>query len=163
MLESLAHTFMSIPAELATALLAALPVGELRAALPIGATVYGLPIWSAYLWAVIGNIIPVFFILWWIGPVADWLSERSELLKRFFDWLFDHTRKKVTHQIQLYGAFALILFVAIPLPVTGAWTGSLAAYLFKFPPRTAVPLIFIGILISGLIVTGLTTGALALF
>jgi len=162
MFESIAQSLLSIPPEIATFVLSMLPIGELRGAIPIAVGLYDLAPWPAYVAAVVGNMVPVFFILWLLDPLIKWLSGRSELLERFFDWLLEHTRKKVTKQIQLYGEIALVFFVAIPLPFTGAWTGALAAYLFKIPPRLAIPLIFVGILISGIIVTTVTVGIKAL-
>lgn len=157
--DSIAVYLANIPPQLATALIASLPFGELRGALPVGVTVFGLPVGAAYFWSVIGNAVPVFLILWLIGPISNWLSERSETFKKFFDWVFDHTHKKTNSKIQQYGSIALVLFVAIPLPFTGAWTGSIAAYLFNIPKQVAMSLIILGILISGLIVSLLTVGA----
>lgn len=81
-------------------------------------------------------------------------------MKKFFNWLFNRTRKKTQAKIEKYGSLALILFVAIPLPYTGAWTGSLAAWLFGIPFKKSILNIFIGILIAGIIVTVTTLSVL---
>ena len=77
------------------------------------------------------------------------------LWSRFFDWLFERTKKKA-ELVQRYEALGLILLVAIPLPATGAWTGCIAASLFKIKFKYAFPAILIGVLIAGIIVTFLT-------
>jgi uncharacterized membrane protein len=84
--------------------------------------------------------------------------KRSKLMNRFLNWLYNRTRRKTRAKIEKYGAWALISFVAIPLPYTGAWTGALAAWLFDIPAKKAVPYIIIGILIAGIIVTAVTLG-----
>lgn len=153
--------FQNIPAEVATVLIAMVPVGELRAALPIALTAYQLPVWEAFLLAVLGNMIPVIFILWLIEPVSNFLR-RWSIFDRFFNWLFERTRKKFYNKHAKWGDVALLVFVAIPLPVTGAWTGSLAAWLFGIKPRKAFPLILAGVCIAGVIVSLLSLGILSL-
>lgn len=162
MLEKLVSLLQGIPVELATLLIAMVPVGELRGALPIALTQYNLPLWQAFGLSVIGNIIPVFFILWLIGPVSQWLR-RWKLFDRFFTSLFERTRKKFYAKHEKWGDLALVIFVAIPLPVTGAWTGALAAWLFGIQKFKAVGLIFAGVFIAGIIVAALTLGVLKVF
>lgn len=140
---------------LATVLLAMLPLAELRAAIPIANQVFGIPLWQAFILAVIGNMIPVPFILLLLGPVSKWLMERSRLMERFFNWLFARTRRKLEEKYELYAEVALAAFVAIPLPVTGAWTGSVAAFLFDIPFRKALFWIFVGVVTAGLIVSAI--------
>ncbi len=154
--------FQNVPPELATVLIAMIPIGELRGALPIALTSYGLPLVQAYLLAVIGNLIPVLFILWLIEPVSKFLR-RWKIWDKFFTWLFERTRKKFYTKHEKWGDAALILFVAIPLPVTGAWTGSLAAWLFGINKGKALGLITIGVLIAGCIVAAISLGALNIF
>lgn len=152
------ETFRDIPEQLAVLVIAMLPVAELRGAIPAGIGGYGMPWWEAAFYAVLGNMIPVFFILLFIEPVSDFLRKRSKLMDRFFDWLFERTRKKFYKKHEKWGDLALILFVAIPLPVTGAWTGSLAAWLFGVRFRKALPLIFIGVILAATVVTLLSLG-----
>ena len=115
-----------------TFLLAMTPIGELRAAIPAGIYIHYLSPYTAYIIAVIGNLIPVIFLLLFLEPVSKWLSLKFKIFQRFFDWLFKRTRKKASSKIKKYGYPALVLFVAVPLPITGAWTGSAIAFLFKF-------------------------------
>lgn len=152
--------FKNIPPEIATVLIGMIPVGELRAALPIALTAYHLPVWEAFGLAVLGNMIPVVFILWLIEPVSKFLR-RWKIFDRFFNWLFERTRRKFYAKHAQWGDIALVIFVAIPLPVTGAWTGSLAAWLFGIPMRRAVPLILTGVVIAGIIVGLLSLGVLS--
>ena len=144
-------------------LISMIPVGELRGAIPVALGAFDMSPLSAYIFAVIGNMIPVFFLLWWLDPVSEWLMRKSKLMNRFFTWLFDRTRKKHTKRFERWGAFAIITFVAIPLPITGAWTGSVAAFVFGVPFRKALPLIFVGVLIAGIVVELLSLGVIHIF
>jgi len=135
-----------------TFLLAMTPVGELRVALPAGIFLYGLNWKIAFLISVLGNLIPAVLLLLFLGPVSKWLSNNFLFFNKFFSWLFERTRKKTNNRIKKYGDIALISFVAIPLPFTGAWTGAIAAFLFNIKFKRAFPLIALGIVIAGAIV-----------
>jgi len=139
------------------------PIGELRASIPLGLTVFHQPIWIVFVVSIIGNMIPPMLILWLFPKISQWLMAKSRLMNRFLTWLFERTRKKTKDKIERYGDLALIIFVAIPLPNTGAWTGALAAWLFGIPFKKAVPNIFYGVLIAGVVVTLITTGLKNLF
>lgn len=143
-------------------LLAMTPIGELRAAIPVALTVYQLHWLWAYIVSVIGNLVPVVFLLLFLEAVSVWFSKRFKLSRRFFDWLFERSREKSERKIAKYGYLALILFVAIPLPITGAWTGSVIAFLFKIPFRKAFPLIAAGVAIAGVIVTLITKAGIGI-
>ena len=144
--------FTNMNRYLATILIAMIPLSELRGAIPIANQVFEIPLWQAYIIAVIGNMIPIPFILWFLGPASKWLMERSRTMERFFNWLFARTRRKLERQYELYAEVALAVFVAIPLPITGAWTGSVAAFLFDIPYRKALFWIFVGVLVAGAVV-----------
>ncbi|MDD4607071.1 MAG: small multi-drug export protein [Patescibacteria group bacterium] len=148
--------------ELIKVLLTAMaPISELRGAIPLAVGAYHWPIWQSYFVAVIGNIIPVIFILWLLEPVSKFLCQHSKLMARFFKWLFERTRLKHTQKFERWGAVALISFVAIPLPITGAWTGSVAAFVFGIPYKKSLVLITSGVLIAGIIVSLITTGTIS--
>jgi len=132
---------------------AMMPFLELRGSIPLALFEYGLPIQSAYLISVLGNIFPVIFILLFLDRVQRFLSNHFYFFNRFFVWLFERTRKKHQLKFEKWKEFALIILVAIPLPVTGAWTGSLCAFLFGIPFKKALPLISLGVVIAGIIVT----------
>ena len=156
--------FQNFPPELATLLIAMLPIAELRAAIPVALVGFDMPVWSAYLWAVIGNLIPAVFLLWLLDPVSKWLMEKSTFFNKFFTWVFTRTRKRFTTKSAKYGTFiTLVLFVAIPLPITGAWTGTAAAFLFGIPFKKSFAAILIGVLVAGAIVTLMTVGITKVF
>ncbi|KPJ54829.1 hypothetical protein AMJ47_03205 [Parcubacteria bacterium DG_72] len=139
-----------------TFFLAMTPVGELRASLPVALAAYNMNWLLAFLVSVIGNLVPVIFLLLFLGSVSEWLSLKIKICNKFFSWLFERTRRKSSARIEKYGSIALISFVAIPLPFTGAWTGAVAAFLFGIPFKKAFPLIAAGVVISGAIVLLLT-------
>lgn len=158
-----ASIFNSLSPEFATLLIAMIPIAELRVAIPVGIEGFEMSVMSVYLWSVIGNLIPVVFLLLFLEPIAQFLMKHSTLFKKFFNWIFRRTRKRFTSRAARYGTFvALVLFVAIPLPITGAWTGSAAAFLFKVPFWRAFAAITVGVLIAGIIVSSATVGIAAL-
>lgn len=162
MINVLLNLLIGVPAEWAVLLMAMLPIVELRGALPLALTYYHLDIFPAYFLSVVGNLLPVIFILLFIGPLSDWLIKNVPGFDKFFTWLFKRTRNKIAKQYERYGLLALIIFVATPLPMTGAWTGALAAWLFGIKNDRAFLAIVLGVLIAGLIVLLATTGILNL-
>ena len=146
--------------ELLVLFTAAAPVSELRGAIPLG-FYYGLPAYKTILIAILGNMLPVIPILFFIQPFAEKVR-RFSIFRKFFDWLFARTRRKA-ELIQKYEVLGLILFVALPLPITGAWTGSVAATLFKIRFRYAFLAIFLGVLIAAGIVSILTVTGHSIF
>jgi uncharacterized membrane protein len=149
---------MILSHEISTLILSATPIGELRVALPIALLSFKMPLIWAYVLSVVGNMLPVFLLLLFWRFIAKFLMKRFKIFDRFFIWLFNRTRKKFAHRYEKWGKLALILFVAIPLPITGAWTGSVAAWLFDFKYWESVLLIFLGVCISGVIVSLLSLG-----
>lgn len=153
-----------LPAPLAVMLIAMLPITELRLAIPFALTPstlggLGMAPAEAFLFAVIGNIIPVPILLKLLEPISLRLR-RFSLWERFFDWLFERTRRKTETKFERYGLVALCMFVAIPLPFTGAWTGCVAASLFDVPLFKALTAIALGILVAGVLITLASTGVL---
>ncbi len=143
-------------------LLAALPVSELRGAIPVAISLYHFDPVTAYLLGVLGNVLPVPFVLQLLEPVTS-LLRRSSPLDRLIAWLFARTRRRHSATVGRMGALALVLLVAIPLPATGAWTGALVAHVFGIPFRYALPLIVVGVGIAGVIVTLATLGVIGFF
>ncbi|PIR88174.1 MAG: ligand-binding protein SH3 [Candidatus Harrisonbacteria bacterium CG10_big_fil_rev_8_21_14_0_10_45_28] len=146
--------------ELVTFLLAAAPISEIRGALPVAIGIFDMPVLQAYWIGVLGNIAPVFPLLmfWWY--LSGFLMERAVFLNRFFNRLFDKTRVKHREKILKYGAFGLFLFVAIPLPITGAWTATVVAFIFGIPFDKAFLAILLGVMSAGLVVLSLTYGVI---
>jgi uncharacterized membrane protein len=147
-----------VPGWLVTLLFASLPVSEVRGAIPLAVGVYGYTPQEAYLLSVFGNLLPIIPLLLFLGPVSDYLR-RFALWDRFFTWLFARTRKKYIQEHEDFGLTALAIFVAIPLPMTGAWTGCALAFLMGFRFWPAFAAIAAGVLISGAIVTATVMGA----
>lgn len=147
-------------AEFKIFLIAMSPIVELRGSIPIALGIYQLPVWSAYFISIIGNLVPVIFILLLLESVSKFLSQRFHFFNRFFTWLFERTRRKHTKKFERFKEFALVILVAIPLPFTGAWTGSICAFVFGIPFRKAFPLITLGVIIAGILVTLATLGVI---
>ena len=145
-------------AELEVFLIAMSPIFELRGSIPVALGVYHLPVWLAFLISVLGNIVPVVFILLLLESVSGYLSRHSRFSSRFFAWLFERTRKKHAKTFEYGRDLALMIFVAIPMPFTGAWTGALCAFVFGIPFKRAFPAIAGGVVIAGIIVTLTTLG-----
>ncbi len=131
--------------------IAMVPFGELRASIPTGLIIYQMAPLQVFLLSVIGNILPVVPLLLFLEPVSRWLR-RYRIFDRFFEWLFARTRR-YSNSIDKYGSLGLIPFVAIPLPVTGAWTASAVAFVFGIRFRYAFGAILAGVMIAGVIVT----------
>lgn len=146
---------------LGTLLVSVVPVIELRGAIPIGVALGLHPFW-AMLASIVGNMLPVPFIILFVRHVFTWLKRHSPLLGRLVQKLEDKAHNKSAVVIK-YRAIGLCLLVAVPFPGTGAWTGSLAAALLDIPLREAVPTILLGVIIAGLIVTGVTCGVITIF
>lgn len=137
-----------------TALVSMAPVVELRGGIPIGVGL-GLPLWEAYLAAVIGNMVPVPFIIVFIRRIFKWLRVKIPTLGRLITKLEDKAHLK-GQMVRKYKYLGLVILVAIPLPGTGAWTGALVAAFLDMRLRDAVPSIFLGVLIAGAAISGLT-------
>jgi uncharacterized membrane protein len=131
-----------------------LPIAELRGAIPIAISVYDFSWYTAYLLGVIGNLIPIPFILLLLNSIIP-LLRRVRFLSRLIDWFFSRTRAK-GKLVERYEWLGLMVFVAIPLPFTGAWTGAILAVLLGLKFKSAFSSIAVGVIIAGAIVTATT-------
>ncbi|RQW79343.1 MAG: ligand-binding protein SH3 [Methanothrix sp.] len=147
----------AIPGWLMTIIVAALPISEVRGAIPLAIGVYGFSPLQAYLLSVFGNLLPIIPLLLFLGPVSDFLR-RFSISDRFFSWLFARTRSKYIKDHENFGLTALAIFVAVPLPMTGAWTGCVIAFLLGFRFWPAFAAIAAGVLIAGVVVTAAVMG-----
>ena len=138
---------------LATFFTAMTPIGELRASIPLGLGTFKLDIYTTIIVSIIGNFIPAIIIVYALDPISKFLMSHFRIFNRFFTWLFNRTRKKYYKKFEKYTGFALSIFVGIPLPITGAWTGAVIAFVFGISPKRAIFDIFLGILIAAAIVT----------
>ncbi len=145
--------------ELIVVLIAALPIAELRLSIPIAIMKepygFGLDPFTALFLSVIGNMLPVIPLLLFLEPVSNFLR-RWRIGDIFFTWLFERTHRKHSAEFEKYGSIGLAIFVGIPLPATGAWTGCAAAFIFGFEFKNAFLAILAGVIIAGTVVTVLT-------
>lgn len=154
--------FRGFPPEITTFIVSALPISELRGGLPMALEVFHFPLWKAFLICAAGNFFPVVFILIFLEKISVFLR-RWKIWDRFFEWLFTRTRRKFQGSYDTWGLVALAVFVGTPLPMTGAWTGALAAFLFGISKSRAALFIFLGILMAGIIVTLADLGIVSAF
>jgi len=143
-----------------TALVSMLPVVELRGGIPFGVGV-GLPLPLAILASVAGNMVPVPFLILFTRRVFLWLRQHIPVLEGFITKLEKRaeSKRELVHKYKFWG---LLLLVAIPLPGTGAWTGALVAAVMDLRLKSALPAIFVGVLVAAAIVAAITLGIFAL-
>ena len=144
-----------------TVLVSMIPIVELRGGVPFG-TALGLAPLHALVVCIIGNMIPIPFIIVYIRRIFLWMRRKSPRLNGLVDRLEKKAHLK-GQKVTKYKYIGLWLFVAIPLPGTGAWTGALIAALLDMPLRKAVPSIFLGVVTAGLIMTLATGTVVAIF
>ena len=143
---------------LKTFLMAMVPIIELRGAIPYGAGIAGLPIWQAALIAVLGNLLPVPFLVVFRRDVFAWMRKKSDKLNSI---VLRMERKSDRNKdvVLRYDVWGLMILVAIPLPGTGAWTGALVAAMMDMQLKRAFPAIALGVVVAAFIVTWVTYGA----
>jgi uncharacterized membrane protein len=150
---------MDIKSEALIFLISSSPVVELRGAIPLGYAL-GLDPLKIFLFSILGNLFPVIpllvFFRWIIGKL-----ERIKGIGRLLKWWFQKVEKK-SKIVETAGFWGLVLFVSIPFPGTGAWTGSVAATLFNFKLRKAFIAISLGVIIAAILVSSMTLGVVKL-
>jgi len=147
--------------ELTVLLTAAMPIIELRGAIPLGLSL-GMSPFHATLISLVGSMIPVPFILFTIRPIFNYLKT-TKTFKKLIHRLTDKSLSNNGQKIQKYGVWGLIILVAIPLPGTGVWSGSLAASLLDMRFKWAFPAILIGNIIAAFIVLGVSNSIINIF
>ncbi len=141
-------------------IIAALPIIELRGAIPVGILLFGMPWPQVVFISILGNMLPIPIVMFFLDSVFSFL-ERFVWGKSFTSWLFARARRK-GKVIERFEAVGLMVFVGIPLPGTGAWTGILAAKIFDIRFWNAMLYVFLGVLLAAIIVTALSlTGQMA--
>jgi len=156
MKEIIISWFVNFPEELATFLIAIIPVTELRASIPLAYKAYGLSPFSAWFYSVLGTFFAMLLILFALEPVSKILSKYISFFEKFFEWLFEHTRKKADKKMEKYGEWAIFILAATPIPLIGGLTGALAAFVFGISYKKAIPLLLVGTMVSGFIVLAVT-------
>lgn len=154
--EMIVNLFSDFPRELATFLIAFIPVTELRASIPLAIKGYGLTPAAAWFYSVAGTYFVMVLIVLLLDPISKFLSKIIPLFGRFFKWLFEHTRKKADKKMEKYGSWAIFILAATPIPLLGGMTGALAAFVFGVPLKKSLPLMLFGTMVSGAIVVALT-------
>ena len=156
-----ALTGADLGAYFVTLIVAMIPVIELRGAIPLGVGL-GLSHFDAMWVSMVGNMLPVPFIILFIRPIFKWMTRKSEKLGRVVEKLEARAEGK-WDKVHKYQFFGLAIFVGIPLPGTGAWTGALIAAVMDMRMRSALPSIALGVVMAGLLVTGITYGFTSIF
>ena len=146
---------------LTTFFISMVPIIELRGAIP-WATGMGLSPWIAIPVAIVGNLVPIPFIILFIKKIFAWMRKVSPKLNKIVDKM-EAKAEKNKDKVLKYAFWGLAIFVAIPLPGTGGWTGALVAAMLDMPLKKAFPSILIGILGAGVIIAFVSYGAAALF
>ncbi len=161
MIESISNFFLhTVGKELCVFLCSLLPIIELRGAIPLGAG-FALPAWETFLLAIAGNFLPVPFILLFIRRILRWMKDcRVRWIARAGGWI-EARAEKNKGKIVRYEYLGLLLFVAVPLPGTGAWTGSLIAALLHLDFKKSMLFVLLGILAAGVVVSLVSYGVLA--
>lgn len=156
-----ALTGADLGAYFVTLIVSMIPVIELRGAIPLGVGL-GLSHFDAMWVSMLGNMLPVPFIILFIRPIFKWMTRKSEKLGRVVEKLEARAEGK-WDKVHKYQFFGLAVFVGIPLPGTGAWTGALIAAVMDMRMRSALPSIALGVVMAGLLVTGITYGFTSIF
>ena len=151
-----------MPDALIVLLTAMTPIGELRASIPLAITSMDMPWPQALALSVIGNVIPVPFIIYALRTVGARIEARENVVGRLLRWRTARIQRSWGPRVQRYGFFGIVLAVAIPLPLTGAWTGALIVWTLNVPVRRGLPAIAAGVVIAGIVVTGLTLAGVEL-
>ena len=157
--EFLIAAMSGMPKEAIVFIVSMIPVVELRGGL-ICSSLLGLPMFRGVFFCLIGNMIPVPFILLFVTPIFNWLK-KTKLFRPMVEYLETKSMGK-SETIQKYEFLGLILFVGVPLPGTGAWTGSLIASLLDVKFRKALPAVYIGLVMATVIMCIITYGLPAL-
>jgi uncharacterized membrane protein len=149
--------------ELTVVLTSMTPIGELRAAIPLGLLKYELAWPLAFLLGVMGNLLPVPFIIVGLRTAGSRLERREDFVGSLLRWRAHRIEQAWGEQVRRYGFWGVLLIVAIPLPLTGAWSGSLAVWALRVPLRTGFAAIAAGVIVAGTIVTTLTQAGISIF
>ncbi len=144
---------------LAVLICSMIPIIELRGSIPLGALLE-MPFWLNYILSVVGNMLPVPIILLFVKAVLNWMAKcKIKFFNKIANWIFQKADKN-RPKIETYGFWGLFIFVAIPLPGTGAWTGSLVAALIDMKFGKAILAVTLGVLSAGVIMTLISYGVL---
>jgi uncharacterized membrane protein len=153
MQEIIISYFSTLPKEWAVFFLSMIPITELRATIPLAIIKFEMAPWLAFFYAVTGNTLMGSLVFLLVKPTVERAIGKIEFLHKIWQKYIDRIFLKNEKKFEKWGSLALVTFIAIPLPMTGAFTGAVAASIFQIPFKKTLPLIFTGCLISGMIMT----------
>lgn len=148
--------------ELIIFLVSGLPFVELRLGLPLGIA-FGLTPYAAFFLSTLGTLTATIIAIYLLDPVVQFIRRYSKPLNKLVEKIFAKTRHAHSEKFNRFGALFLLLFVAVPIPGSGGYTGALIAYLFDIPKKYAVLLVGTGVILSGFVMLAIVTGGLELF
>lgn len=147
-----------IPEQIKVFLIAMLPILEVRGAIPWSVAMYEIPHWQTYIFGVAGNITASAIVLYGLQKYGDLIIEKIPKFGEYIEKYLSRARRLFTGKYEKWGVFGLVLFVGIPLPMTGAWTGSAVAYIFGFDRTQALYAIIAGVFLSAAIMLTASVG-----
>ena len=160
MIEAIENFLISINPSFGVFAVSMVPIIELRGAIPLGIGLDLNWLW-VYMISVIGNLLPVPFVILLVRPIIDWLVH-SKMFGKLGNWLDERTKKK-TEKMTKYKKWGLFIFVAVPLPGTGAYTGAMIAGMLNMRLKDALPAIVSGVLVAGIAMLAISCGVKFLF
>ncbi len=163
MTESLVHFFSQFPPQLAVFLMAMTPIGELRLSLPVGVVAYHLPIWQVVFFSIVGNMLPATLLLLFAPAFHRYIEKRSGFFGAAWIKFLARAQKKFAGDYAKWGLIGLVIFIGIPLPITGAWTGAAAAFVLGLPFLKSWLAIFAGVVMAAVIILSMTLGVTNIF
>lgn len=160
MLEQVLAALQGLPSPLVVVIIAATPILELRGSIPLAQAAYHYPAWLAFVLSVIGNMIPALAIVYGWGTFITFLERRLPRFHAFMQRYHDRLHARWQHKIDTYGPWALALFVAVPIPLSGVWSGAIIAWVFGLRKRSALLALFAGVLLAAIIVMSITSASI---
>ncbi|MFQ3675969.1 MAG: small multi-drug export protein [Endomicrobiia bacterium] len=151
MLENIVNYLSTLPKELNVIIISLLPIAELRGAIPVAITMYNFSIIKSFILSVVGNFLFVAPFVWFLNYLSHHFM-KYKWFNKIFTWWFNRVKAK-SKSIEELEFWGLVIFVGIPLPMTGAWSGCVASYLLGIKPAKSILAILLGIFLAGIIVT----------
>ena len=151
-----------MPDELVVLFTAMTPIGELRAAIPLALVGYHMDWPTALLLGIVGNLIPIPLILLGLRTLGERFERRPDVIGRVLRWRTERIQRVWGARVGRYHFWGVMLLVAIPLPLTGAWTGALAVWALRVDVRVGLAAIAAGVVVAGIIVTALTQAGIGI-
>lgn len=163
MTENLVNFFSQFPPQLSVFLMAMTPIGELRLSLPVGVLALHLPVWQVFILSVVGNMIPATLLLLFAPAFHRYVEKKSGFFGSSWAKFLARAQKKIAGDYARWGLIGLAIFVGIPLPMTGAWTGAAAAFVLGLPFFKSWLAILTGVIMAAVIILLATLGVVKIF